>query len=122
MNVQIGDWGCVHDLSYVAEGSLELFKNEHLAGAAMVCKDASGNEAILALGDSIAVSINSKGFDRLPTPEYVWGEAVTVADKGIEGVVSEICWHRNEKRYFYHIDCAGKRQKKRYFAEDLERL
>lgn len=49
-----------------------------------------------------------------------WGAVIA---KDITAYIELICWHYNEKRYFYHlIDENGKKLSKRYYANELQKV
>jgi hypothetical protein len=63
----------------------------------------------------------------LPPPEFSVGDKVRVRVSDTNrtrrtGVIRSSAWHFKEKRHYYYIEQDGKPVKKRYFANDLERV
>ena len=64
--------------------------------------------------------VPSRDLLERPTPEFTWGDAVTIPSKGTEAHITDVCWHYNERRYFYYLEGAdGKPIKRRYFGDEL---
>lgn len=64
--------------------------------------------------------VPSRDLLERPTPEFAWGDGVTIPLKGIEARATDVCWHYNERRYFYYLESTdGKPIKRRYFGDEL---
>jgi hypothetical protein len=58
-------------------------------------------------------------------PAFKVGQEVKVIQNELNhtprsGRIREVIYHHKAQRYYYYIESAGKRIKKRYFTEDLE--
>lgn len=67
--------------------------------------------------------IKKRAFNSLPeVPRYVVGDVVRVASKGetVGALVSLICWHLKDAKYYYLVEVDGKRLKRRYYAAEMK--
>lgn len=117
----IGTWGCVHSPEGAIPEDRGLFERERLSGVTMPCVAQDEGSLTLDCRGAFTVRVLPGSFVPRETPDFVWGQPVRITAKGVDATVSEICWHGNEGRYFYHVvDTDGRRLKKRYWAEELE--
>ena len=49
------------------------------------------------------VKLLKTGWVGRPDPDFYWNEKVCIIAKDITARIELICWHYNEKRYFYHL-------------------
>lgn len=118
MSSYLNKWGCINFVRYVLPEFQSEFAKNARSGVAMCC--------IAEMEDRLELQykeehywVDIQAFCERPTPDFVWGECVTISDKGVVGNISEICWHYKEQQYFYHLVSYGKKIKKRYYARDL---
>ena len=75
---------------------------------------ASGNITIHAKKDCV---------EERPAPAFLYGDSVIITKKQIKASVKYAIWHFNDHYYYYHVvDENGKMLKKRYMADELEKL
>ena len=113
-----GTWGCIHEEKFVLPESLDFFQNEQLYGATMLCVSSDDHVVVLDFKGH-HVCAKREGFDKRPTPEFLWNQQVTTQDGKTSGTIEEICWHHWEQRYYYLLKSKGKMLKRRYFADSL---
>ena len=114
----INTWGAVLENEFVQPDSISKYN----IGATVKC--IAEDEGILTCqDDKEIVKLLKTGWVGRPNPDFYWNEKVCIIAKDITARIELICWHYNEKRYFYHlIDENGKKLSKRYYADELQKV
>lgn len=112
-------WGFFPDFDREGASGDETAIDACLRGATFRI-DAEHNGKLEITYKNAQATVSSKGLWRRPTPPFSWGESVYIISKNIPAEVDDICWHFNNKRYFFYLTHNGKPMKKRYYTEDLE--
>jgi len=120
MSSYLNKWGCISFVKYVLPTSQSEFARNARSGVTMHCITEMEDRLELQYKEE-RYWVDKQAFCERPAPDFVWGECVMIPSKGLVGDISEICWHNNEQRYFYHLVSEGRKLKKRYYASELER-
>lgn len=114
----INTWGAVLENEFILSDSVSKYN----LGTTVKC--ISEDEEILTCqDDKEIVKLLKTGWVGRPNPDFYWNEKVRIIAKDITARIELICWHYNEKRYFYHlIDENGKNLSKRYYADELQKV
>ena len=114
----INAWGAVLEKEYVAADSLSKYN----IGATVKCIAEDG-DILSCQVDKEIVKLLKTGWVERKVPDFYWNDKVKILSKGKTAYIELICWHYNEKRYFYHlIDENGKKLSKRYYADELQKV
>ncbi len=117
-----GDWGCIHRTNYVLDNYKDHFEQNHMFGYCLNCLKSENGVLTLKYKDYEFQALE-EGFDKWSEPEFRWGDCVFIKSKDKNAHVDAICWHRKDKKYFYMLlDENNKKIKKRYYADELEKL
>lgn len=113
----INTWGAVLENEYVVSDDASKYN----LGATVKCIAEDG-DILTCQNDKETVKLLKNGWVERKIPDFIWNERVKILAKNITAHIELICWHYNEKRYFYHlIDENGKRISKRYYADELQK-
>lgn len=114
----INTWGAVLENEYVVSD----IASKYNLGATVKCIAEDG-DILICQNDKETVKLLKTGWVERETPDFNWNDNVKIIAKGITVRIELICWHYNEKRYFYHlIDESGKRLSKRYYVDELQKV
>lgn len=99
----------------------ETVANACRRGATVRILSNDGTTALVEYKGNTDVVPSRDLLDR-PAPEFAWGDAVVISSKGAEARVADVCWHYNERHYYYYLEGTdGKPIKRRYFGDELRR-
>lgn len=114
----VNTWGYTTSMEHVLAGD----EAKYDIGATVKCLSEDGNTLICQY-DKKTVHISQSGWIIRQAPEFIWGDKVKIVAKNIIATIELICWHFNDRKYFYHlIDENGKKLSKRYYSDELEKV
>ncbi len=114
----INTWGAVLENEFILSDSVSKYN----IGATVKCIAEDG-DIITCQNDKETVNLLKTGWVERQSPDFYWNEKVRIIAKDITARIELICWHYNEKRYFYHLICEnGKKLSKRYYADELQKV
>jgi hypothetical protein len=119
----VGDWGLY---PWFEERGVQLVHGEDLGefrrlspyGKIFLCTGEEGAFIWLAYGEQ-RFRVKSELFQRVSPILFPIGTRVTIRSKGIVVIVDSIQWHHRDAKPIYHVSREGKRDSRRYSAEDL---
>ena len=91
---------------------------------ALQCIEEKEDSVVLCYRNSSRILPTLKSvLEERPAPSFLPNEKVRVIKKDLYAVVKQYLWHYNDQYYYYMLaDENGKPLKKRYKADDLEKV
>lgn len=123
MNDCMNKWFWIKDLDGILDSQeRELWSKRHWNSLQCV----GDNNDVLTLfyaSGNITLHAKKECVEERPAPKFVHGDVVLITKKQIRATVKYSIWHFNDHYYYYHVvDENGKMLKKRYMADELEKV
>lgn len=112
----INTWGFMLDKNEIVSANAETYN----IGTTVKCIE-ENEDTVTVLYKDVEYMVLKSAFKSRETPEFNWNDNVRIIAKDKTAQIDLICWHYNEKRYFYMLISNGKKLSKRYYANELEK-
>ena len=91
---------------------------------ALQCIEEKEDSVVLCYRNSSRILPTLKSvLEERPAPSFLSNEKVRVIKKDLYAIVKQYLWHYNDQYYYYMLaDENGKMLKKRYMADELEKV
>ncbi len=123
MTEYLNKWFWIKDLDGILDlQERELWCKRHWNSLQCI---GDNNDALTLFYASKNITIHARKdcVEERPAPKFVHGDVVLITKKHIQATVEKSIWHFNDCYYYYHVvDENGKMLKKRYMADELEKM
>lgn len=119
----LNKWFWIKDLDGILDSQeCELWRTRHWNS--LQCIGDNNDVLTLFYADKdITIHAKKDCVEERPAPKFIHGDIVLITKKQIRATVKHSIWHFNDHYYYYHvIDENGKTLKKRYMADELEKV
>lgn len=96
---------------------LDDFRKLMPYGKVFFCQ--SKNEFLVLRYQNSHYRVRPQLFSEVPAPEFTFGQLVHVRETGDPAQIDEIHWHHQRAKPIFFVTFGGRRNKKRFWADDL---